>query len=187
MATEYLSFMFAYSEDELIIREPLTSDMLNNDNEIIELMLKKIERNTVLQSLSRYNRLFSLIQDIYDVSDFYDLNEFKCLEFLTKNWAILNPSQLNEVADSFENMFKLLKEEPEVLVKALRSPLAYNEIVKAIEIATPTFNPDTGSDGDDILYLMVYLVSVKHLLQEASKNNCSVIFFSPQLMWESEE
>ena len=81
----------------------------------------------------------------------------------------------------------LLKEEPEALSKALRSPLAYNEIVKSIEIAKPTFNPDTGGDGDDILYLVVYLISVKHLLQDASMKNSSVIFFSPQLMWESEQ
>ena len=180
--------MFAYSEDDLIIKEPLTSDMLNNDNEIIELMLKKMERNTVLQSLSRNNRLFSLIQGIYDVSNFYQLFEFKCLEFLTKNWAILNPLQVNEMADSFEKMLRLFKEDTEVLLKVLGYGYSsYSWIREVIETAVPTFNPDTGGDGDDIPYLLVYLVSVNHLLQEASKNKCSIIFLSPQLMSESEE
>lgn len=190
MATEYFSCMFAHSEDEFTVVVPPTYDYLNTSDAIGEIVSRKMEEGLLLQCLSKRNYLFYDIERIYEAAQKSGVGELKCLGFLTSHnyWMALKPSQVREIALVFENVLKFFKTEPKFILDALGADNYYSvdDFLADIEIARPSDYINCG-DFPYVSNIIIYLLSVNVLFQEAAQKNLCIFYFFPQLISEENE
>jgi len=179
MATDFSTFMFAYSQNELSITGPITESSLYNGSGIIDVLLRKLEEGTVLEGLSRNNWLHNKIKA------FYFSHKIECLKFLTHDCTSLSPEQTRKIANEFEFIFQNHQGASDGIFDILENKIPAAEIIRTIESAKPNFHPTSGGDGDDMAYLLAYLISVKALLQDAAEKGLCIFYFQPQLMAEN--